>query len=552
MTDQTPSEQRQISAAQIGRRLLAKRKLHPFMQYVDQRFNPTIKHVEYICHELDQVLQYAETGEGTQVLVLTIPPRHYKTTLMEYLSALFLGRNPEKKVIYTTYASGLAFDCSRRVRATIRGNEEYKNLFGDRATTQVDEAGNPIPDVVLDPTSRAVDRWQISEHGGLFQAVGFDGTLTGRGGHMIIVDDPHASRKEAESQTERNNAWTFIISTLWSRLEKNGVMVFIMQRWTEDDVVGRLQRVTDPNSDEYIPEFPAVRFINLPALAEHDDPLGRREGEALHPGFKDEKALAMTKGVMGDYHFNSQYQQRATAPEGNLFKRNWFRVVPYMPFEYKIQYWDTAESEEGDYWACATLGVNKFGITLFDMFRKQMEPAEGQEEILRRYDMFNTETEPVAVIWVEKKSSGGSMVSLINAGDRTIPIEYDPVKDGDKVMRAGSITTVCKNRRVGLIQHAEWIAPFLDELCSFPRGKYDDQVDCFVGGVGKLVHGGFVRIQEQLRRAQKKTPEFGSDYRERTFGRDGRGLKPHGASLRRPPSAPTAGSSGFQSPSPLF
>lgn len=538
-----------VGSMELGRRILARRRLHDFIQYIDPRFTPTIPHVQFICRELDQVVRFIETGEGTQVLVITVPPRHLKTTTVaEMLPAFFLGRNPEKKVIDTTYASGLAYDSSRRVRATLRSNEAYKNLFGENATTRVDENLQPVMDVELSAESRAVDRWAIAHTGGLFQAVGFDGTLTGRGGHLIIVDDPHANRKEAESQTERNNAWTFVVSSLWSRLEKNGAMVFIMQRWTEDDVVGRLQRVTDPQSDEYIPDFPPVKFVNLPAIAESNDVLARPVGEPLWPAFKDVKALTAIRGVMGNYYFNSQYQQRATAPEGNLFRRNWFRVVPYMPFEYKIQYWDTAESEDGDYWACATLGVNKFGITLFDLFRKKMTPADGQEEIVRRFDMFNREDEPVAVVFVEAKSSGKSMVSLINAGDRTLPIEEDIVKGGDKVQRAGSITLVCKNRRVGIVQYAPWMREFLDELCSFPFGTNDDQVDCFVGGVGKLVHGGFIRIQEQMRRREKKTPEFGVDYRERKFGRGGRGFnRDRGAALRKPPSAPVS----FNAPSPL-
>ncbi len=548
-----PVDDPTLSSMELARRALSRRRLHQYIQYTDPRFTPSIPHAEYICKELDEVIRFIETGEGTQILVITIPPRHLKTTIVaEKLPEFFLGRNPGLKVIDTTYASGLAYDSSRRVRATIRGSDEYKNLFGERATTRVDENGQAQQDVELSPESRAVDRWQISGYGGLFQAVGFDGTLTGRGGHLIIVDDPHANRKEAESQTERNNAWTFVISSLWSRLEKNGAMVFIMQRWTEDDVVGRLQRVTNPDSDEYIAEFPPVKFVNLPAIAEGNDVLGRKEGEALWPSFKTTENLQSTRGVMGDYYFNSQYQQRATAPEGNMFKRNWFRVVPYFPFDYKIQYWDTAESADpkADYWACATLGVNKFGITLYDMFRKQMTPDEGQEEIFRRYDMHNSEQEPCAVVFVEAKSSGRSMVSLINAGDRTLPIEEDIVKDGGKVMRAGSITTVCKNRRVGIIQHAPWMREFLDELCSFPYGAKDDQVDCFVGGVSKLVHGGFIRIAEQIRKREKKTPEFGMDYRDKVFKRDGRGIqRSRGSAIRKPPSAPASGSSY---PSPLM
>ena len=549
MTEETNPiflEEQAIGSVELGRRQIAKRKMHDFVQYVDKRYFPLIPHVEFICHELDDVVRFVETGEGTQILVLTVPPRHLKTTLVaEMLPAFFLGRNPNKLVINTTYAAGLAHDSSRRVRAMLRENEQYVNLFGERASTRVDGALNPVPDIELSSESSAVDRWQLDGYMGLYQAVGFGGTLTGKGGHLIVVDDPHASRKEAESQTERNNAWTFVISTLWPRLEENGAMVIIMQRWTEDDVVGRLLRIKDPNNEDYIPEFPPIKFVNMPAIAEESDPLRREPGAALWPQKKTVDDLQATRGVMGDYYFNSQYQQRATAPEGNLFKRNWFRVVPYFPFDYKIQYWDTAESidPKADYWACITLGINKFGITVFDMFRKQMSPDEGQEEIFRRYDMFNTEQEPVAVVWIQTGSSGKSMVSLANAGDRTIPIEEDKIGTTTKEFRAGSITTVCKNRRVGLVQHAPWIREFLDEVCAFPNGAHDDQVDVLAGGVGKLVHGGFVRIADQIRRREKKHPELGADYREQKFGRDGRGIPVGRRGLRKSPSVPLSSSS---------
>lgn len=549
-TPQTSAQQQQISSMEIGRRELARRKLHKYVQYVDKRFIPTIKHVEYICKELDDVVRYVETGEGTPMLVITVPPRHLKTTIAaDHLPGFFLGRNPSLKVIDVTYAASLAKSSSRRVRAMIGQSPAYDALFGSKATTMIDDEGRAIPEVKISKDNASVERWEIRNHGGTFQAVGVDGMVTGFGGNLIIVDDPHANRKEAESQTERNNAWTYIISTLWSRLEKNGAMVFIMQRWTEDDVIGRMQRITDPNSDEYIPGFPPVKYLNLPAIAEKDDPLGRQIGEALWPEFKDEKALDATRAVMGPYYFNSQYQQRATAPEGNLFKRQWFRVTPYMPFDYKIQYWDTAETEDGDYWAGITIGVNRFGLQLFDLYHKQMNPDDGLEAIVSTYNLHNHEEEPVEVVWVESKSSGKSVVSLINAGEYVIPIELDPVMDGDKEMRAGTIMTVCKNRRVSIVQHAPWMQKFLDEVCAFPKGKNDDIVDVLVGGVRKLIAGGFTRINAK-RAERKRTPETGADYREQLFKHGGRkgGWRIGGGAMRHPPGVGSGNNTSYPKP----
>jgi predicted phage terminase large subunit-like protein len=346
--------------------------------------------------------------------------------------------------------------------------------------------------------------------------------VTGRGGHIIGVDDPHANRKEAESQVERNNVWDYFISTLYTRKEKNGGMVVIMQRWHEDDLVGRLRRLKDPNSEDYREGFPPVKFINLPAIAETNDVMGRNEGDALWPAFKDENELDTDKIAMGDYFFNSQYQQRPTAPEGNIFKRHWFRVVPSFPLDYKIQYWDTAdkEGEDNDYWSCCTMGVGKFGILTLDMYRKKMSAEEGMEEIKRRYDMFSTEDEPVAVVWVEAKSSGRSCVSVLQAGDDAVPVaEHTP--KGDKVQRASTITAHCSNRRIVMLHHSQWIRDFLDEITSFPFGVYDDQVDAFVGAASKIIHGGYLQTATRVRQEEKRTgsDRLGTDYRREKFKR---------------------------------
>ena len=538
--------------AEQGARVLARRRLERYIEYVDERFRASMPpHIPLLCKELEEVARFAETGKGTPILVIAIPPGHLKTTLVsDHFTAWFHGRNPDMRVINTSYSGTLAEDSSARVRDQIQGDPQYGAVFGNKATWRIDDEGKQLPEVNVETDTSAKAKWRIKDGSGEHFAVGFGGTVTGRRANMIVVDDPYAGRKEAESQAEQRNVIQFFRSTLYSRRQKNCGIVIIMQLWNKKDLVGWLERVTDPNDPEYIADFPPVKYVKLAALALSRDPLGRQEGEALWPQFQDEAELRQIKGVLGDYYFSSQYQQQPTESEGNIFKRYWFPVMTKTPALYKIQYWDTAEKDkqENDYWAGGSFSVTKYGILVEDLVHRKMTTDEGLEAIYQLYDQHNTEDEPVSVVWIEEKSSGGPILSIMRSSERNIPVDGNTPK-GDKVARANAITGVCKNRRVQLLQHSPWIATFLEEMTAFPRGDHDDLVDMVVGGVSKLVHGGHIRL-EDLRKAQQRyavkhagrredesLPPTHEERAAAVFGLDGKGVRKNkrGSFMRRPP-----------------
>lgn len=535
----------QVAADQeIAARLQARRHLQHFIEYVDPRFQVSMPpHVPLICREVEQAVTYAESGHGTELLVIAIPPGHLKTTVVsDYLTAWFHGRNPDKRVINTSYSGNLAEDSSARVRDMIQNDERYAAVFGERATFRIDDDGERQAEVAVSSDTSAKGKWKIDGDGGEHFAVGFGGTVTGRRAHLIIVDDPYASRQEAESAATQAHVIQFFRSTLWSRRQNPCAIVIIMQLWNDEDLVGWLERVTDPLHPDHIPDFPPLRVVKLAALALPGDPLGRPEGKALWPGFQDEKEHKKTRAVLGDYYFNSQYQQTPTEKAGNIFKRTWFRVVPKTDISYKIQYWDTAEKDkqENDYWGGVTLGVTKYGILILDIVYEKMTPDIGMEEIYRSYDQHNLENEPVSVVWVEDKSSGGPLVSIMQAAtDRIIPIDaHKPV--GDKISRANAVVHACRSGRVQLLYGAPWIATFLREMAVFPFGVNDDLPDAVVGGLSKLLHGGHVRTGDAARRAEAKEGRDTSqaptheDRHQAVFGKKS-GSSKRGMRLQRPP-----------------
>jgi hypothetical protein len=184
-----------------------------------------------------------------------------------------------------------------------------------------------------------------------------DGALTGRGGDIIVIDDPIAALA-ALSQKAREHVVDWYFNTLLSRLDdkQNGAIVLVMQRLHEDDLVGVLLR----GSDEWT-------VLNLPAIAEQDEriPIGngnfhdRRTGDPLHPERESMAVLESLRARLGADIFAAQYQQQPVAPGGVMIKRDWVRrydQLPTPPSRHIIQSWDIASKEgvENDWSVCTT------------------------------------------------------------------------------------------------------------------------------------------------------------------------------------------------------
>ena len=158
--------------------------------------------------------------------------------------------------------------------------------------------------------------------------VGVGGTLTGRGGDINILDDPVKNRKEADSPIVREALWNWYNNVLRYRMmTQDAALVIIATRWNEDDIIGRH---TDPTNPYYNEEEAATwSIINLPALAEEDDPLGRPIDQPLWPSrfgtqFLLDQRRADARG------FSALYQGRPTPAEGSFFKNDHIRTYNKM------------------------------------------------------------------------------------------------------------------------------------------------------------------------------------------------------------------------------
>jgi predicted phage terminase large subunit-like protein len=379
-----------------------------------------------------------------------MPPRHGKSLLTsEIFPAWWLGQYPEKYVIAASYAQELADDFGRKVRNNCK-SPQHEALF---------------PEFSLRDDSQAVSRFHTSQNG-VYYAVGAGGAVTGRGAHLLLIDDPTKGREDAESEASRRHLKDWYTSVARTRLMPNGSIVIILTRWHQDDLAGWLLR-------EHAHE--GWEVVNLPAISEGEgDALGRPEGEALWTEAYPLSELETIKRSIGSRDWAALYQQRPAPQQGGLVKTAWFRRYDAPPAHPRriIQSWDTGlkAAEVNDPSVCTTWAETDTGVYLLDVFVKRLEYPD-----LRRM------AESLAIKWfptiilIEDKASGQSIVQDLVASTRLPVLPIEP--KGDKVVRLMAVSAQIESGRVYLPNAAPWLADYEAEMSSFPNAVHDDQVD---------------------------------------------------------------------------
>ena len=434
--------------------------------FIERTFYELIPQTNFIPGQyielLASTLKKCSTGE-TKRLIINLPPRTLKSLAASVaFPAWLLGHEPGKRIICASYGQDLAEKHARDCR-TLMASAFYRDLF---------------PGTVLSSDKQSVNDFMTTKQG-FRMATSVGGVVTGRGADIIILDDvmkPEDALSEARRKTGNDWYRTSLLSRLNSK--EDGVIIIVMQRLHQDDLVGNVLE-----SGEH------WEVLSLPAIAQRDEryliesPLGnrtyvRKAGEALHPQRDSLETYQKVREAVGEFVFQSQYQQNPMPLEGGLIKREWIKF--YEPdkvpkdFGYVLQSWDTASNcgELNDYSVCTTWGLLYMDFYLLDVYRKrltypQLKRAVG--ELFRRFH-------PVKVL-IEDKSSGISLNQELRL-DGVYCIEpYKPAPGSDKIMRLGEQSIKFENGRVYLPKHAPWLDDYVREITGFPGSKYDDQVD---------------------------------------------------------------------------
>lgn len=412
-------------------------------------------HLDAMAYQLDRV-----RNGSNRHLIITVPPRNGKSILTSVaFPAFLLGHDPTARIVCASYSQDLASKHARDCR-TVMMSSWYQELF---------------PRTRIDKRKNTESEFETIDHGyRLATSVG--GTLTGRGGNYIIIDDP-IKPEDALSESRRSSAAEWYDSTLSSRLDSKteGSIILIMQRLHEYDLVAHLKE-----------KDIAWIHLNLPAIALEDESIEigpnevyeRKAGQVLHAAREPQPVLDEIRASMGHLNFSAQYQQAPVPVEGNLIKREWFRQyrAPFVPEsgDKLFQSWDTASvaGKTNDYSVCTIWAVRAKSFYLIDVVRGRFEFPDLRNQILAQARRMKGSR-----VLIEDAGSG---IGLIQDLKRTGGVRATGIRpDRDKTARLESASLVVEAGDVYLPDFAPWLDEFLNELLAFPNGRFDDQVDSF-------------------------------------------------------------------------
>jgi len=420
-------------------------------------------HHRIVAEKLEQIAK----GEIKR-LIINMPPRHTKSEFASFLfPAWMIGRNPAMKIIQATHTTELAVNFGRKVKNLIE-TEDYSNVF---------------PKTELAADSKASGRWD-TKSGGMYYAVGVGSNLAGRGGDLIIIDDPH-SEQTALSNSGFEQAWDWYTGGPRQRLQPGGAIVLVQTRWSEKDMTGQLIRAQakDERADQW-------DIVELPALMPSGNP--------CWPEFWSKDELLSVKASVPPYKWNAQYQQDPTAEELSILKREWWLKweKPEVPnLQFVIQSYDTAFSkkETADFSAISTWGVfypQEIGgspaIILLDVKKGRWDFPELKAVAKELYGFWEPET-----VIIEAKASGMPLTHELR--QMGIPVvNFTPSKGNDKLSRVHSISPLFE---AGMVWAPDepWAEEMIEECAAFPNGRHDDLVDSMTQALMRYRQGNFVQ-----------------------------------------------------------
>lgn len=410
-------------------------------------------HLDAIEWQLEQVAR----GTSSRAIV-TIPPRHLKSIAINIAWVAWqLGRDPTLRFVSISYNSELSGKFARDCRQVMQ-SDWYCRAF---------------PETRL---SRLAEMDLVTTKGGGRFSTSIGGTMTGRGGDIIIIDDP-LKVDEAMSETARRAVNDWFSGTLTTRLDDKltGRIILVMQRLHENDLAGVLL------------EAGGWDHLNLPAIAEEDQqiPVGegryhdRRIGDVLHPEREPLDLLLREKAIMGSAAFSAQYQQAPVPASGNLLLREWFRRYDEAPVRRSrdrvVQSWDTA-SKDGvlnDYSVCITALIRGSDVFILDVYRAKLKFPDLVRQVCLQAEKHGADT-----LLIEDAASGQALIQELQQPIyKRVPRPIACKADGDKVTRMSAVSSIIEAGSVLLPHEAPGLAEFEREILGFPMVRHDDQAD---------------------------------------------------------------------------
>lgn len=453
------------------------------------RWRAGSRHMRHVCRKLMEV----ELGLNRR-LVVQMPPRHGKTTSCGLIFPFhYLTLYPWREVMYVTHSSDLAAERGELLRDLVRDAGQGFGFGVSEASKAKDDFD------LVDLDGRRT--------GGSVRCFGVGAGIHGRGAHLIVLDDLFKDVDEALSPVLRDARWRKYTSSLHTRLAPGGSVVSIGTPLHEDDWFGRARRAEADGGE-------AWDWTVLRALAEgDDDPLGRKEGEALWPegGWTVEelgaKRDAMT--VAGNYRdWRAQYELEPLSGDGVTEWPDRYFEDLLRPFQYTEPWWtsclaiDTSKGaraqKRGDWQAFVHASAASCGHVRLecDLCRLDVKGLRDKAlDLIRRWAPRNVVVE----------TNGAGYALLEDLWERGVPaLGRNHTSAENKVVRITQ--RIGRALEAGILHFDPSPGSKLtvEQARLFPHAKYDDGIDAaemaleFIGELRLEKHQRRVRYQTRI------------------------------------------------------
>jgi len=481
--EKSAADRKTAAQKELARRELARRSL----LYFTTQFHPTYKagwvHND-IARRLERFLRQVEAGESP-CLMIFVPPRHGKSTLAsDMFPSWALGHHPEWEVISCSYTAALPIKFSRSIRDRMK-TAEYAKMF---------------PHAKIRSDSQNVESWDTTS-GGSYTAAGVGGSITGKGAHILITDDPIKDYEEASSEKIRTAVFDWYNTTAKSRMAPGGGKLIIQTRWHDLDLAGAMLQGMEEAIKAEIPEgeYDNWEVVSYPAIAEHDEFLTRggkillgsappdarvlrRAGDALHPDRYTIKALKRQRNSMPAQQWNALYQQNPVPDDGDFFSKSDFRYFDKLADDIKhyrvLIAVDPSFGKDADnHWTVFVVGAldSNDDLYVIDMVRARMHSLEFADTLIALCNKYN----PYQV-GIERGAYEKAVRPIIDVKTSMnriyIPFTDKLVPIQEKTVRAKPLQARLQMGKLHLLNQP-WAVSAVQEMLRFPNGVYDDVVD---------------------------------------------------------------------------
>ena len=450
------------------------------------------------CWVISAVCEHVQAVLDGQIkrLLMTIPPRHTKSTCVSVMAPAWTWQRknptglpllgPSVQFLCLSYGQDLSYRDSRKCRRVIE-SEQYQEWFGDRFRMTGDE--------------NEVKKFQNDKHG-YRRATSVTGALTGDGGDVILIDDPH-NVIDIGSEAKRIEALECFNESLPTRLNSadDGAMIMIMQRLHQKDLAGRAIEL-------------GWEHLKIPFEYEGDtrkttigwqDPRTKTNQIAWPERWSREAADGLKKS-MGSYAYSAQQQQNPIPREGGLYQRESFKIIKAAPRPSEIiaivRRWDLAATEKSakqmdpDFTASCKMAITKDArVVIMHMTQHRLTPGRVEKLVRQLADLDSPEV-PITM----EQEPGASGKSMIAHYKRHVLFGYafrGVTSSGNKFVRMEPLASQAEDGNVYLVE-GEWNEPFLSEAELIPNGGHDDMCDSASGAFTDLA------LSEQLQVAMEE------------------------------------------------